>query len=444
MSKTRENWWSAAGVVALALALPIFLRGVNYLQRLLVGAETRLAAIGVDTQGILGPMPAPWRAVAQGGEEIKTFLDGNAPRVFLWRPEQIRIDHIYDQFGVVNREVGELKFDWRELDLLVDKIASTGAKPFFSLSYMPAVISSGDEVAPPKSWDEWALVVQRTIEHYSGEKGFDGLYYEVWNEPDLFGKWTTRGERNYLKLYEYAARGAQNARGVRPFKLGGPATTGLYKEWIDKLLSNVAQKNLKFDFYSWHRYDADLQKYNEDVVNIDRWLDAYPTFARVEKIVSETGFSSERITENDTRVAGAHLIAVARELMFKAKYGFNFSVTGGWGMLNKPRGEALKMLSGLGSARLSVTGEGSFVKAIAAKSEDSVQVLVVNYDPRQNHYEVVPVTFLNINPGAYVLKETFWDGKITRREVATDAATWQKELPMTPNSVVLLELSPKL
>ena len=245
MQKKSEGWWSVTGVVALALALPVLLRGVNYLQRWLVGAETRLAAIGVDAQGILGPMPAPWRAVAQGGEEIKTFLDGNVVGVAEWKPEQIRIDHIYDQFGVVSREGRELKFDWRELDLLVDKIASTGAKPFFSLSYMPESISSGDLVAQPRSWDEWAWVVQKTIEHYSGEKGFDGLYYEVWNEPDLFGKWTLRGEKNYLKLYEFAALGAGRARGVKSFKLGGPATTGLYKDWVGRLLAYVAQKNLK-------------------------------------------------------------------------------------------------------------------------------------------------------------------------------------------------------
>ena len=79
-----------------------------------------------------------------------------------------------------------------------------------------------------------AGMVQRTIEHYSGEKGIANVYYEVWNEPDLFGKWTMGGNKDYKKLYLYASRGAQAARVSQTFKFGGPATTGLYKNWLDQ------------------------------------------------------------------------------------------------------------------------------------------------------------------------------------------------------------------
>ena len=41
----------------------------------------------------------------------------------------------------------------------------------------------------PRDWAEWQMTVKATIEHYSGTKGknIPGVYYEVWNEPDLFG-----------------------------------------------------------------------------------------------------------------------------------------------------------------------------------------------------------------------------------------------------------------
>ena len=155
------------------------------MSRLLVGAEGRLAAITVETDHVLGPMPAPWRALAQGGDELTTFLDKTSGQVAGIKTAYIRIDHIYDGFDVVKPG---LQFDWSRLDTLVDKIRAAGATPFLSLSYMPLPISKSDIVDEPKDWNEWALVVQRTIEHFSGDKSIPNMYYEVWNEPDLFGK----------------------------------------------------------------------------------------------------------------------------------------------------------------------------------------------------------------------------------------------------------------
>jgi len=59
---------------------------------------------------------------------------------------------------------------------------------------MPGVIAKdGNIINPPNDWNEWTLVVQKTIEHYSGknDRNMNGVYYEVWNEPDLaqFGGW---------------------------------------------------------------------------------------------------------------------------------------------------------------------------------------------------------------------------------------------------------------
>ncbi|HJZ05287.1 hypothetical protein A2634_00750 [Candidatus Amesbacteria bacterium RIFCSPHIGHO2_01_FULL_48_32] len=451
MQKKSENWWSIAGVVGLALALPIFLRGINYLQRLWVGAEGRLAAISVSTERELGPMPAPWKAMAQGGFEVKNFLDGNEEKIKSLGPEQIRIDHIYDQFGVVTRREGKLEFDWSNLDRTVDGILAVGAQPFLVLSYMPEAIAkeppSGEDktLQGPVNWDEWANVVQRTIEHYSGEKGLGNVYYEVWNEPDLFGKWRMGGRKDYRLLYAYSARGAAAARGVRPFKLGGPATTGLYKNWTDQFLEYVLKNRLRLDFYSWHRYERGVEKYTADISNIDGWLDRHPYFSQVEKIISETALSSEKNGGNNSKVGAVQLIATARELLYKVRYGFNFSVVGeSFGILGTPRENALKMLSQLGQARLPVDGEGTWVRAIAAKNRDGVQVVIVNYDPKGEHSEVVPVTFLGLTPGKYVIREMYLGGVVTTREMATDAAMWQKEIPMTPNSAVLLELEPKL
>ncbi|KKU03108.1 MAG: hypothetical protein UX99_C0002G0061 [Candidatus Amesbacteria bacterium GW2011_GWB1_47_26] len=436
----RDQIISLGGVVILALALPLLLKGVNYVQKLMVGAEGRLAAITVETDRVLGPMPQPWRALAQGGEDLLGFMDQVGGQVAGVKTQYVRIDHIYDGFNVVGNG---LTFNWTGLDRVVDKIRAAGATPFLSLSYMPLAISKGDILDEPRDWNEWSLVVRKTIEHFSGEKNIPGVYYEVWNEPDLFGKWTMGGNKDYKKLYLYASRGAQAARVSQSFKFGGPATTGLYKNWMDRFFPFILENRLRLDFFSWHRYDADLAKYSQDVAFVNRWIESHPYFANVEKVISEMGPDSEKGGQNDTRAGAAHLLAVMRELLYQIKYVFTFSVTGQWGVVGKPRYEALRLLSNLGDQRLAVTGDGTWVRAFGAKKGDAYQVLVVNYDPKGRHSEVVPVTFVNLSSENFLLRQITMGGGTIQSEVATTEAILQREIPMTPNSAVLLELTPK-
>ncbi|MCI0532495.1 MAG: hypothetical protein L0Y74_11225, partial [candidate division Zixibacteria bacterium] len=254
----RRQTISLIGVIALAILLPGILRLANSTLRMLAGAEGRLAAISVETDRVLGPLPQTWKALAQGGEDLLTFMDKTGGRIREVGTNYVRIDHIYDAFNVVSRNGGVLSFEWSSLDRVIDKISASGAKPFLALSYMPPAISSGDIVAAPRDWNEWATVVQRTIEHYSGQKGLNNVYYEVWNEPDLFGGWKMGGSKDYKTLYTYSAQGAARARGVKPFKLGGPGTTGLYRNWMDGFFPYVLKNNLRLDFFSWHRYDLNV------------------------------------------------------------------------------------------------------------------------------------------------------------------------------------------
>jgi len=443
--KNREQTISFIGVIILAAVLPGVLKLANGMVRYFVGAEGRLAAIAVETDHVLGPLPEVWKGLAQGGENLTSFLNNNETKVAAIEPRYIRIDHIYDQFGVVSRQGQSLVFNWSTLDKVVQQILATGAKPFFSLSYMPPELAvGGDVTAEPKNWTEWSLLVQKTIEHYSGEMAIEGVYYEVWNEPDLFGKWKIGGKKDYRTLYMYASQGAGKAAGVKDFKLGGPGTTGLYKNWVNNFLPYIQQNKLRMDFYSWHRYDLNIEQYTTDVQDVDRWLEGHPYFNHVEKVVTEMGPDSTAGGSNTTTMGAAHLVAVSRELMYKIKMGMSFSVTGGWGILDTPRHQAFQLLSVLGDQRLGVTGEGSWVRAIGAKSGNTFQVILTNFDPEGKHSEVVPVTFLNLKDRSFLLRQTYLGESTREQEVATSEAILQRQISMTPNSVVLLELAPKV
>ncbi|HLE49824.1 MAG TPA: hypothetical protein VI791_01625, partial [Patescibacteria group bacterium] len=197
------------GIVVIVIVIPA---AVRYVGR----AAGFPANLVVDYDGVLGQMPTPWRNLAQGGEEPKAMLGNVTNEIKALRPEYIRLDHIYDAFKVVSKEGGQVRYDWSGLDIAVNEILATGAKPMLSLSYMPPAISRGDIIDLPTNWNDWGQVVRATVEHYSGRgnRNISGVIYEVWNEPDLFGSYKTYGDKNYLTMYEVSSRAAQGATNV--------------------------------------------------------------------------------------------------------------------------------------------------------------------------------------------------------------------------------------
>jgi len=421
------------------------------------------ANILVDTTAVLGTMPRPWQNLAQGGEDHNWRMSPSViSGVKAIRPEYIRIDHIYDFYDIVQGTSGNLSFNFTKLDAVLDDIKATGAKPYIALSYMPPAIASGDITSKPTRWEDWQLVVQKTIEHISGKRGTADVYYEVWNEPDLFGGWKTYGDKNYLTLYEYAIRGANAANSkVKPFKIGGPATTALYKNWFDALAKHTAEKNLRMDFFSWHRYTNDLDQYKKDMVEVQSWVRAYPQLeSTLEFQITEWGHDSDMSPGYDNNYGAAHTVAGAIQMVGTVKRAFVFEIQDGkdpagqknwgrWGLFThqdfgsstKPRYSALKMLDSIGDQRLQLLGKGSWVKGLAAKGDEGqIQVVLSNFDPNGSHSEIVPITLQNIEPGTYQVTKRFLNGGNQKESLSTTSASLRFQVPMSVNNVSFIEV----
>lgn len=450
-----------AGLAVIALLVS----QIDTIRRFISRAKGEPANLVIDTQSLIGPLPRPWRNLAQGGETADWQIISLQAKLAALKPEYIRIDHLYDFYVAVSGNSGNLTFDWSKLDTLLRQISSLGAKPFISLSYMPPAISAGDITDLPRNWSDWSLVVQRTVEHISGTAGLNlsDVYYEVWNEPDLFGQWKTYGAKNYLTLYSYAAIGATRATNVRPFKFGGPAITAFYPNWASSLFQFVIANNLRLDFFSWHRYSPDITAYLEDVGGLNLVLEQYPQFFNIEKIITEAGHNSRNDPGFDTMYGAAHALSLSRGLTGLVDRVFTFEIQDGkdpagqalwgrWGLFthpdfgsaSKPRSDALSLLEKLGRDRLSLTGEGTWVSALAAAIPDtqSTQVLVINYDPAAKHTELVPVTFTGLTAQNFSLTESFLRGQTRQLPVATTAAQFRHELFMPANSAALITLTP--
>lgn len=457
-----KQYWRILSLIVLLIAMPVTLsllqNATNFFSR--AGGVNANLVVDLGTARVANP--SVWTNFAQGGEERVNMLASVSGKVRSLNATYIRLDHIYDFYNVVGREQsGNLTYNWALLDTQVKGILDSGAKPFFSLSYMPPVISSGTEVDNPVNWFEWQEVVQKTVEHYSGtgNLGIRGVYYEVWNEPDLFGQYKLYGSKNYLTLYKYASLGAEKAQNVYPYKLGGPATTGLYKNWVIDFLTFTRENNLKVDFYSWHRYSSDMNVFDADLRLVEELKSSFPEYGSLELVISETGYSSANDPAYDTNLSAIHTLASVAVFDQEIDKLFSFELKDGpgpakrwgrWGLLThekygvpeeKPRYKAFQFLNEIIGKHVEISGEGSWVRALARLTPEKLSLLVVNYDPLGKHNEAVPVSFSNLPKSQFTFIRKDFLGETSKpREITTEGNTWNTIELLKPNSASVFEL----
>ena len=459
--KKRKMIFSFFGLFIIIAAVLVSVSQIQVIRQFFGQASGVPANFIINKQAVLGKMPKPWRNLAQGGEDHNWRIGELKGQVAALNPEYIRLDHIYDFYEIVEGSPGNISFNWSKFDLIIDDILATGAKPYIALSYMPPAISSGDILAQPVNWADWQLVVQRTIEHLSGTRGISDVYYEVWNEPDLFGDWKYYGDKNYLTLYRYAAAGASNARGVKNFKIGGPAITALYENWFNAWAKACSDNNWRCDFFSWHRYSYDLNQYSTDMSLVKTWVQDFPKLEpKLEFHITEWGHDSENHSGYDSIYGAAHTVAGAIAMMNKVERAFSFEIQDGksdqnqefwgrWGLFThndfgakaKPRYRALKMLDSIADQRLQITGNGSWVKGLAAIDDNgSIEVIIANFDKNNKHSELVPIEYHNIEPGGYQIDTEFLSGKRQTTKVATSSTKLRTDVFMSGNDVAKVKL----
>lgn len=404
-----------------------------------------------------------WANLAQGGEERDGMLTNVTAQVRTLQPAYIRIDHIFDFYDVVARDgSGNLQFNWTKFDREIGAIREIGAKPFLSISYMPLAISSGSETDNPLNWEDFRKCVAALVGHVSGTSGLNiaDVYYEVWNEPDLFGKFSINGAKSYLPLYRYAALGVSDTRNVNAFKFGGPATTGMYPEWMSALLNYANANNLRIDFLSWHRYSKTVNVYEEDITAVKQVLVSYPKYKGVELIISESGYNSDLDPGNDGLISALHTIATYASTFQKMDKLFTFEIKDGpgekqywgrWGMLTsekfgspvaKSRYRAIEFLNRMRGSWYPVYGVGTWVKAFATTDNGVIRLLLVNYDPAGIHSENVPINLVNLPSKNFTLRRTNFLGVSSDQPVTLSEENLSISEPMKPNTAKILEIIP--
>lgn len=446
--------------IIIAATIPLCLIGLKTITDIRKSAIGIPADININAQNIAGPNPNfLWQNFSQGGEEAKDMIGPIIPQVKELQPKLIRIDHLFDFYQVYQ---GPDNYDFSRLDKAINSILSTKAIPLLSLSYTPANMTKDNKVASiPKDWNEWNKLIAATGKHYSVDLNINGIYYEVWNEPDLFGGWRSNRPPSYLELYNHTVKALESGIGpLKNYKVGGPATTAFYPNWIKNLLKNCTNNNLPLDFISWHQYSKSIADYNDDFDQLNQILTDYPRFYNIERFITEFGPNSEPDEIYDNQYSALHLMAVVSNLVGKIHRLFTFEIVDGplpprngstgWGLLThplagatpKPRYHGITFLNQLQGDLLSTSGNGSWVTSIATKFGPQIQILITNYDPSATHSETFPLKITNLTPGKYTLSRTDFLAKTSSQLIDITGTEYSTLFFLNPNSATILTLNP--
>lgn len=187
-------------------------------------------------------------------------------------------DETTGQYNVVK---DSLKYDFTQLDSVVDYLEDNGVLPYMSWDYIPYPLQENgkwnDLDQNIRNWKEiWEETLYQYAKHYKDNNVKIG-YHEIYNEPDLeilkcwgvfddsfdgfldwndfcLGSSCQPGKGVYPDMYEYGAKGI--LRADPDASIGGPAFAlgeiGV-EDWVG-FLPRVIEKNLPLDFYSFHSY----------------------------------------------------------------------------------------------------------------------------------------------------------------------------------------------
>ncbi|WP_316799779.1 GH39 family glycosyl hydrolase [Pedobacter frigidisoli] len=356
---------------------------------------------------------------------------------------------LHDDMFVYKEIGGKPFYNWQYIDELFDRMLSIGVRPFVEFGFMPKDLASDlnatqfwwkGNVSPPNNYAKWAGLVGAFTQHCIDRYGLDEVkqwYFEVWNEPNLWGFW--QGTKlQYFELYKVSVQAIKAVN--KDLRVGGPATSNYVPDdrfagekedkskhktftvqdidslewqgvWIKDFLIYCSEKNLPVDFVSTHPYPTDWAldpmtgKGGGKVRNVNAtktdlvWLKktvASSPYPHAELHCTEWSSSpSSRDTTHDSLQAATYIVKANLDGIglvdslsywtfsdiFEEKGGGDAAFHGGFGMINfqgvvKPTFHAYRMLNQLGNEILHQE-EGIIITRNSA--DGKMSVLIYHY-----------------------------------------------------------------
>jgi xylan 1,4-beta-xylosidase len=330
--------------------------------------------------------------------------------------------------GLLSDDVGTLichndapLYSFFNANQIVDFLLSIGMKPFVELSFMPAMLASGDKtvfnyrgnVTAPKDYGQWAALIGKLVAHWVERYGVAEVrtwFFEVWNEPNLeyFG---SGRQSDYFTLYRHSAQAIKAID--TQLRVGGPATA--MNAWIADFRDFCAQGGIPVDFISTHHYPTDA--FGREGDDSETQLSLSPRSVLREQargVRAQAGdlpvyytewnsSSNSRDPLHDEPFAAAFVIKTVMEAsglvqgygywtfsdIFEENYFPSEPFHGGFGLLTlhgiaKPAYRAFELLHQLGTGLIPVQGAHATADAWVIRHAAQATILLTNFAlPRQ-------------------------------------------------------------
>lgn len=321
-----------------------------------------------------------------------------------------------DGMGTCIGQDNQYLYSFFNADQIFDFLLSIGMKPFVELSFMPSILSSGDQiifryranVTPPRDHADWSVLIRKLVGHWVDRYGVDEVrqwFFEVWNEPNLLAFGDGKQDE-YFELYRYTA---EAIKGVdTALRVGGPATAE--NAWIADFIAFCSANGLPADFVSTHHYPTDafgmpgddtitqLSKSTRSILReqtraVRKQAGDLPVYY-TEWCTS----SNPRDALHDDPYAAAFIVKTVLEAnglvqgysywtfsdIFEENYFPSVPFHGGFGLLNlhgiaKPSYRAYQLLHGLGTDLMQLEGKHETVDAWLVRGEKSATFMLTNF-----------------------------------------------------------------
>ena len=171
-----------------------------------------------------------------------------------------------------------------------------GAKVFYQLAATIEHTVQKHGTLPPKDFHKWAVMCEQFIRHFNegwaDGQHFDIEYWEIWNEPDLDPLPATHRrtwggtDEQFFDLYEITAKHLKKC--FPHLKIGGPALA-FRLDWAESFLSEMENRGVEIDFFSWHIYTVSPERIAEKTETIQALLEKHG-YGDAENILNEWGY----------------------------------------------------------------------------------------------------------------------------------------------------------
>ncbi|WP_422983315.1 GH39 family glycosyl hydrolase [Undibacterium sp. Ji50W] len=355
---------------------------------------------------------------------------------------------------------GKPIYNWTIIDKIFDTYVERKMKPLAQIGFMPEALSVVPQpyrhnwepgkkykdimtgwAHPPKDYDKWAALIYQWVKHSVdryGQAEVESWYWELWNEPDGAYLKAADTEREYFKMYDYAADAVKRA--LPTARMGGPHTASLGKFFDHFLKHALYETNMAtgktgapLDFVAFHAKGS--PRLVNGVVQmgimahlskIDRgfsMIAAYPELKNIPIIIGESDpegcaacgmqTNPENAYRNGTLYSSYTAASIAREYEIADQRGVNLLGAVNWSFefedqpwfagfrdlatngVDKPVLNVFRMLGMMSGQRVEVSGDIAYdtaaviktgvraertdINALAAKDKKGVSILVWNY-----------------------------------------------------------------